>query len=407
VWLGWRPVVDLSLGVCDLDAWRKERPELSTMVPASEPGEHNVSVVDTRKIVPSDALPPEAAPGHANNNLDVARHDGRVFLAWRTAPDHFASIETRIVVVSSRDEKTFHFEKSFTLGRDLREPRLLSFGGSLFLYVTRLGTSRYEFEPDGVSVAERKPDGTWTDLEPLDLPGHIAWRTRVEAGKAYMVAYDGGDQLYRLFGSRMKVELLTTDDGRKFRPASGKSAVVSEGGGSEAYFALDQAGKLFSVIRNEAGDDTGFGSKICSAPSEDIAHWECKTDPRKFDSPLVFHHDGEIYLLARRNVTASGNFDLDSGIGMIRAARNQLSYSNEAKRCSLWRFDRQEMRIAFVLDLPSKGDTCFPGIVEGETPDEVAVYDYSSDIDGPDVPWRIGQRRPTFIYRHVLRFEKR
>jgi hypothetical protein len=32
------------------------------------------------------------------------------------------------------------------------------------------------------------------------------------------------------------------------------------------------------------------------------------------------------------------------------------------------------------------------------------VYDYSSDIEGPDLPWTVGQRRPTYVYRHVLEF---
>src|SRR5687768_4540532 len=62
--------------------------------PISEPGRHTVEVIDTRLIVPSDGLPDETMPMHSNNNLDVIRHAGRVFLAWRTAPDHFAGTET-------------------------------------------------------------------------------------------------------------------------------------------------------------------------------------------------------------------------------------------------------------------------------------------------------------------------
>ena len=57
-----------------------------------------------------------------------------------------------------------------------------------------------------------------------------------------------------------------------------------------------------------------------------------------------------------------------------------------------------------MLDLPSRGDTCFPAVVASEHPDEVVLYNYSSDIAGPDVAWSVGQRRPTHIYRHVLRF---
>ena len=60
-----------------------------------------------------------------------------------------------------------------------------------------------------------------------------------------------------------------------------------------------------------------------------------------------------------------------------------------------------------MLDLPSRGDTCFPAVLEGDAPNERVVYNYSSPIDGPDLPWYLGQRGPTLIYRHVLRFEPR
>lgn len=75
--------------------------------------------------------------------------------------------------------------------------------------------------------------------------------------------------------------------------------------------------------------------------------------------------------------------------------------------CALWRFVPAERRSAYVLDLPSRGDTCFASVLEGASPDEVIVYDYSSPIDGPDVAWNVGQERETRVYRHVLRFTPR
>ena len=150
---------------------------------------------------------------------------------------------------------------------------------------------------------------------------------------------------------------------------------------------------------------TTLGGASCTYDYD--ASWRCKNDVRKFDSPLVFRHDGEIYLLARRNVTPSGAYDVAWGFGLLRAGRNQIEYTNQAKRCSLWRIEQDELRVACVVDLPSRGDTCVPGMVPGPGEGEITVYDYSSDIDGPELPWRIGQRRPTFIYRHVLRFAPR
>jgi hypothetical protein len=374
--------------------------------PDAELGEHEVRILDTRRVVPSPGMPAAVRLNHANNNLDVARHDGRVYLAWRTAPDHFASTEASIQVMSSVDEVTWRFERRISVGHDLREPRLLSLHGSLFLYMTELGSNFWAFEPKGVLVTERRPDGEWTQPESVGLPGYVAWRTRMEQGRPYMVAYRGGENIYRFNGEPLQVALLTTDDGRHFHSIDSRRAYVSEGGGSEADFTLTEDGSLHAVIRNEAGDDTGFGSKICHAEAGHLAEWRCHADPRKFDSPHVFRHGGEVYLLARRNVTSDGVYDRGGPLRTFNAIRNELSYITSAKRCALWRVVPSG-RVAFVRDLPSRGDTCFPALVETEDPDQLAVYDYSSAIDGADVPWSVGQRQRTFIYRHVLQFTPR
>jgi hypothetical protein len=81
------------------------------------------------------------------------------------------------------------------------------------------------------------------------------------------------------------------------------------------------------------------------------------------------------------------------------------AYSVSRKRCSLRRVDPDTLSVSFILDLPSRGDTCFPAILDGGG-DEVVVYNYSTPLDerGDDVPWIIGQTRPTMIYRTVLGF---
>jgi hypothetical protein len=123
----------------------------------------------------------------------------------------------------------------------------------------------------------------------------------------------------------------------------------------------------------------------------------------------VFAHDGEIYLIARRNVTSDGNFDLGSSEPdrKTRVIGYHLDYLTKPKRCAIWRFVPGEDRVAFVIDLPSRGDTCYAGQIAGDSPDTRIIYDYSSDIDGPDLSWNQGQNGPTYIYRHVVRFTPR
>jgi hypothetical protein len=43
----------------------------------------------------------------------------------------------------------------------------------------------------------------------------------------------------------------------------------------------------------------------------------------------------------------------------------------------------------------------------GDKPEQLVVYDYSSDIAGPELPWTAGQRGKTFVYRHVLELAAR
>lgn len=401
-----------------------EDAEVAPPPPPSEPGRHLVTVTETRRIVPSAGLPPDAPVSNSNNNLDVVRFQGRVYLAWRTAPDHFASDKTVMALASSADELTWKMEKTFAVGTDLREPRFAVVAGSLFLYVSRLGTDPVKFEPKGVSYTRLGPEGTWSDLAPVmhlraplhldagppdaasaaPMAGYIAWRAKDDRGTPFMSAYLGGEHIYLFDGKPLDVELLTTSDGVTWR-----GTVVSTGGGSEMDFTRGDDGTLFAVIRNEAGDATGAGSKVCRASRDDLTTWACKSDPKKYDSPLMFWHDGEAYLIGRRNVTVTGNYDLGTREANMQSAilGFQLDYRRHTKRCSLWRYVQGEERIAYILDLPSRGDTCFASRIDTSKPDELAVYDYSSDVDGKDVSWAEGQAGPTFVYRHVLRFTRR
>jgi hypothetical protein len=399
----WKGPVGAYFGRVDLGSWQIENP--SAPPPRAEPGKHRVEIRETRRIVPSSGLDPRLEVQRANNNLDVVRHRGRVYMAWRTAPSHFAGSQTVINVASSVDEESWSFEASYSVGSDLREPRLLSLGDRVLLYVSRLGDNPFDFQPRGISVGERRADGSWSAFEPTGPDGAIAWRLRERDGEALMVLYRGGQNLYAFNGEPMTVELWRSKDGKTWRPYSNSGSVVVSGGGTEADFAIDAASSaLFAVVRNEAGDGSGAGSKLCRGSALTLGDWKCKGDSRKFDSPLMFEHDGEVYLVARRNLTESGVYDVAQSSGAVGVIRNQLAYIVTGKRCALWRWVKNEDRVAFVTDLPSRGDTCFPAMISSADPERLVIYDYSSDIDGPDLPWSAGQRGATYVYRHELSF---
>ncbi|MCG3172383.1 MAG: hypothetical protein GMKNLPBB_00533 [Myxococcota bacterium] len=377
--------------------------------PAGADGATTPSTGEPRPVVPSDGLPSTVTVQNANNNLDVAIHNGRYFLAFRTAPKHFASNMTELYVVSSADQQTWEFEARYAEGTDLREPRFLPWNGKLFLYYSVLGDNPVKFEPKGMKLTEYLGPGKWSPPEPFYDPGFIVWRTRVIDGKPYMLAYTGGENIYEVNGKPLEVHWLTTSDGRKWDPVVPGRPVVLRGGSSETDFAFAGDGAVIAVSRNEAGDDMGWGSKICRAEKTSPGDWKCVADPRKYDSPLVFSENGHIWLIGRRNLNnRDGAYDL----GMRRrdpkdqTYQYQIDYWKHPKRCSLWKIDPVSLKVEFVLDLPSRGDTCFPGMVPAG-PGEYDVYNYTSPLDGPDIDWVTGQGGHTLIYRIRLKFPVR
>lgn len=394
---------------CDEGTAPQTAADAQVSVPAS------ATVSEVRAVVPGSTFPSEVVIQNANNNLDLVEHEGRLFLAFRTAPTHFASVKAMLYVVSTLDEQTWRLEGQFAEHRDVREPRLLSLNGALVLLYAVLGEEPTAFEPQGMKRAVWLGEGGFGPAAEFMEPGFIPWRAKAVDGVGYLMAYSGGANIYTLNGDPIEVHFFRTLDGEHFEPFDREHPVVLSGGTSETDFVFLDDGALVAVARNEAGEEgLGFGSKICRGEAGAEAVWRCVVDPRKFDSPLVFREGKNVYLLARRNLSETGNYDLnydrrplaDGGDGRPladQAASNQIGYWTKPKRCALWQIDPDALTVTFILDLPSRGDTCFPSAVRRAAHDFL-VYNYSSPIDagGEDPTWMKGQIGPTLIYRQRL-----
>jgi hypothetical protein len=353
-------------------------------------------------VAPSTDLPPQVVSQPSHNNLDIVWHQGRLFFAFRTAPNHFASADTWLYVVSTTDQQTWRFEGAFHEGRDLREPRFLSLAGELHLFYALLGTDPRAFEPGGSQRVTWRAPGEWS-LPVSVFPGDfIPWRIKAVDGVAYLLGYSGGAGVYTGGDDAVEVHWLRSEDGSNWTAVVPGQPVVHTGGVSETDFAFLPDGGIVAVGRNEAGQDGVFGSRICRAEASALGDWRCTDDPRKYDSPLVFSHGDQVWLIARRNVTGDGHYDLRKPLTPEQQwGVNQAAYWMQPKRCALWRVDPDALTVTHALDLPSSGDTCFPSAIP-TGPGQFLVYNYSSDFAQPDLTWLQGQDGPTFIYRTTL-----
>ncbi|MEE2788360.1 MAG: hypothetical protein VX589_13540 [Myxococcota bacterium] len=362
------------------------------------------TVSEARVIVPSNLMPVEVRSQKAHNNLDIIRHESRLFFAFRTAPDHFAHRDAHLYVVSSLDERNWRFEGVFHVGRDLREPRFLSVNGRLSLFYAVLGTDRTNFQPGRTYRVEYLGPGRWSAPEERFTDGFVPWRFVVHDGVAYVMGYVENGSLYSTEMSNIEVHWMRSTDGREWRNVSALGSVIMVGGVSETAFTFLSDGDVITVGRNEGGAEGGFGARICRASAPEYRHWRCENDPRKYDSPLILRHGQSVFLVGRRNVTDTGHYD-QGGEGDLVERRwlNQAAYWNTPKRCSIWAVDTDSLSVTFVMDLPTAGDTCFASIVPDGRNDYI-LYDYRSTTDDMDIGWVVGQSGPTEIYRVRLSF---
>jgi len=354
------------------------------------------------QVVPGPGLPPQVHCRGSNNNLDLVRFQDRLFLAFRTAPTHFASSQTRLYIVSTVDQKNWDYETEVFMGYDMREPRFLVLGDKLMFYYFEAGKNPFSFTPQHIYALERQGPAAWTEPTPVFEPKCVLWRAKVRNDTAYATVYCGENE-YSGGNASIKIYFLTTTDGYHFKPVNPAKPVVATGG-SETAFEFDAQGNLYTVIRNEAGDGKTWGSKICKAEPANLSEWNCATTPFKYDSPLMFRHGDEIYLIARRNLDG----EYDKGNRWLPNSMESLYYLARywwtKKRTALYQLDQGNLSLAPILDFPSKGDTAFPGLVPLDE-HRYLLYNYSSPPEGKDRVWMSGQLTGTQIYSTILSFE--
>lgn len=391
------------LGCGDEPAWSPSDDPTDYQVPE---GRYQPVLSTPRWVVPAENLPDGVEPAASNNNVEIIFFAGRLFMTWRSGPTHFASAKTKMFVVSSDDlGESWRFEHEIALQTDVREPRFVQMKGRLFLYFVELGRVPTAFTPRGIWRIEYLAPGKWSERERFADGDEVLWRLKRRGNVAWMTSYRGLH--YGPGPGELDVLFQRSDDGLSFEPVSG-DGVVYHGGVSEVAFEFAENGDLWAVTRNEDGDDSGFGSHLCTARADDLGRWDCpeQSDPYRYDSPWMLRHGSDLYLVARRD--PNGPYDQgDTQLSFDdQKAKYLSSYSTSTKRTALYKIDRDKREVVHLLDLPSAGDNAFPSVRRLDA-HRFLIANYTSPLDKTDYTWLDGQlaKEGTQIYFITLTFE--
>lgn len=73
---------------------------------------------------------------------------------------------------------------------------------------------------------------------------------------------------------------------------------------------FDLKGDFYGVMRNEDGDATGWGRRVMHSKAGALTEWQFNadnSDPNIIESPRMFRHGDDLYLIGRTDPT--GEFE--------------------------------------------------------------------------------------------------
>ena len=313
------------------------------------------------------------ADGEHNSNTDLILWHDDFLLVHDSRPTHLGSPDARLIVRRSPDAQRWETLAQLRLpGKDIRDPKLIDIGGTLFLYA--LSNSGAMATPEGTVLATSEDAVTWTPFQPVGPEGWLFWRPKSPDGGAtwYVAAYrqEHGESI-----------LLRSTDGRDWQRIS----TIYEGkGNDETAIEFLPDGRLLATARLEVRPDSLLGHRdagtaiaVASPPYTDWSVHESQTT--RLDGPALFPIDGEVFAVGRHQPEP-------------RRGLTRLGGVFSRKRTALYRVEPE--RLIRLSDLPSAGDTSYAGVVLRNG--HVHLSYYTSRIDR-DYPWLLGMFLPTDI----------
>ena len=338
--------------------------------------------------------------GRSNNNVSIAIHNGRLFVAMRTGKTHFASKHTQLHILSTSDFKNWRKELSFANKTDFREPFLIVMNDTLRFFCFEAGTKMTAFEPKKISQFNYI-DEKWSEPKNILSLGEVHWDMKNRMDTTWFSSYIGSH--YQLDGpSNVQLKFGFFD-----KESQAKQEPVYIGGVSETAFEFDKDTNLWAITRLEDGDETGFGSHVVFADKQDKYAWEFPklADPNCYMSPKMFRHQNEIYLIARKQLGKQPFGRAKRTLSWRKQRlKNWVRFSLTPKTTALYRIESKTRTVKWVMDLPGTGDTAFPSI-QRLNDHQFLIANYSSPLNKKKRPWLFGQLGKTGIYLILLEFE--
>ena len=301
--------------------------------------------------------------GEHNAFTDLCRFQGRIWLAFRSCPNgHGVHPTSSIIVLSSDDGREWSPEFRFSVPkRDVRDPHFLVFRDKLFVYTGAWycgdsSPNSYDMNQHLGFAAWTEDGKTWHGPKMLEgTYGHYVWRAATFGDKAYLCGRR--KKLFVETATRAERDplvesaLLESDDGLVWK----RRGLFQETFGDETAFLFEPEGSILAVARSGGGRN----AQICRAKPPYSEFSRVDLD-RYIGGPLVTKW-GSRYVVGGRKMLGG------------------------PARCSLyWLADDQLHEFA---ELPSGGDTSYPGFLE-TSPDKALLSWYSShekDADGKTI----------------------
>lgn len=292
--------------------------------------------------------------GNHNAFTDLCRFEGKFYLTFRNCPEgHMLFTSSRIIVMRSADGNTWEQVHTFSVPeRDVRDPHFMILNGRLFVYsgtwLVDPADSHNTDMSEQLGFCVWSDDGSeWHGPRALDgTHGYYIWRAKSYDGTGYLngrCVKDAAKVKDRAEEDRlMESWLLQSRDGFSWTPLG----LIQPLNGDETAFLFEPDGSALAVARSGGRRP----AQLCRARPP-YTEWTRKDLSRYVGGPMLARW-GERYLVGGRKM-----------VGTAKPAT-----------ALYWLVDDELHEIA---ELPSGGDTSYPGFVE-RSPESGLLSYYSS-----------------------------